>query len=321
MNRSRAGVCLAVAVSLALHVALASVFVSEETEVQIAGGSPVDMMIVGTAFEDALAAGEAADEADKQSLMPVDDSLAQLEPVETASLDPSDTAELEAVVAAPLEPVEVENHKIAPTPIVQALEIESVIADLTPLGELAAVADIPVPLPRPDMTAAEHARSEAPAEKKPPHARVSKPSVKAQPTQKTATPKPKTAKSSGGRGGKQATSSSKGASKGVVTAKKQTRAGNAEVSNYPGKVASKLRRALRYPKAARKDRLKGQAVVSFTVAANGSVSSIRIVRSSGSLILDNAALEAVHRAAPFSPIPSGAGRNSWRFSVPLAFKR
>ncbi|WP_412050744.1 cell envelope integrity protein TolA [Hoeflea sp. Naph1] len=279
------------------------------------------MMIVGTAFEDALAAGEAADEADEHSLMPVDDSLAQLEPVETASLDPSDTAELEAVVAAPLEPVKLENHKNAPTPIVQALEIESVIADLTPLGELAAVADIPVPLPRPEMTAAEQARSEAPAEKKPPHARVSKPSVKAQPTQKTAATKPKTAKSSGGRGGKQATSSSKGASKGVVTAKHQTRAGNAAVSNYPGKVASKLRRALRYPKAARKDRLKGQAVVSFTVAANGSVSSIRIVRSSGSLILDNAALEAVHRAAPFSPIPSGAGRNSWRFSVPLAFKR
>ena len=102
---------------------------------------------------------------------------------------------------------------------------------------------------------------------------------------------------------------------------KNSAAGNAAISNYPGKVASKLRRALRYPAAAKRQRLRGQVRVSFVVAANGSVASIRVVSSSGSPLLDDAALEAVRRAAPFPDIPPGAGRTSWPFTVPLAFSR
>lgn len=102
---------------------------------------------------------------------------------------------------------------------------------------------------------------------------------------------------------------------------KTSAAGNAAVSNYPGKVASKLRRALRYPAAAKRQRLRGQVRVSFVVSASGAVSSVRIVSSSGSSVLDKAALETVRRAAPFPDIPKAAGRSSWPFTVPLAFSR
>ena len=93
------------------------------------------------------------------------------------------------------------------------------------------------------------------------------------------------------------------------------------LSNYPGKVAAKLRRALRYPAEAKRQKLRGQVRVSFVVSAGGGVSSIRVVSSSGSPILDRAALETVRRAAPFPSIPDGAGRSSWPFTVPLAFNR
>jgi protein TonB len=45
------------------------------------------------------------------------------------------------------------------------------------------------------------------------------------------------------------------------------------------------------------------------------------VASSGSPVLDKAAVETVRRAAPFPVIPEGAGRSSWPFTVPLAFTR
>ncbi|SOC82282.1 protein TonB [Ensifer adhaerens] len=96
--------------------------------------------------------------------------------------------------------------------------------------------------------------------------------------------------------------------------------GNAAVSNYPGKVAAKLRRALKYPRSSVSGR-GGQAQVAFTVLADGSATGIRVVSSSGSTVLDQAAVEAVRRASPFPPIPGEVGRSQWPFSVPVLFKR
>ncbi|WP_353645678.1 TonB family protein [Mesorhizobium sp. WSM2239] len=102
---------------------------------------------------------------------------------------------------------------------------------------------------------------------------------------------------------------------------RQSATGNAAVSNYPGKIVSKLRRALRYPAEAKRNKLRGEVRVAFTVSAGGGVGGVRIVRSSGSPVLDKAAIETVRRAAPFPAIPEGAGRSSWPFTVPLAFTR
>ncbi|MBZ9654427.1 TonB family protein [Phyllobacterium lublinensis] len=90
--------------------------------------------------------------------------------------------------------------------------------------------------------------------------------------------------------------------------------GNAAVSNYPGTVTSKLRRALR-----RQGRLRGEVHVQFVVASNGSVTGVDIGRSSGNAAVDKAGMDTVRRAAPFPPIPADAGRSNWAFNVPLAF--
>ena len=84
-------------------------------------------------------------------------------------------------------------------------------------------------------------------------------------------------------------------------------AGNAAASNYPGAVMRKINRT-------RKPRVgaQGSAIVGFEIAANGGLSSVIILRSSGEAAIDQAALDHLRRAAPFAAPPPGAER---RFQV------
>ncbi|WP_417689616.1 TonB family protein [Roseibium sp.] len=151
------------------------------------------------------------------------------------------------------------------------------------------------------------------------------PNVRPEPPKPAKSQKPKTQKkpaqkanSATGAGGAASRNAQKG---GASSARQASQAGNAAVSNYPGQIARKLRRARRYPSAAKRKRLTGEVVVAFTVDRSGRASRIRIARSSGHDILDQAGLETVRRASPFPKIPPEAGRTSWNFTVPLAFQR
>jgi len=100
---------------------------------------------------------------------------------------------------------------------------------------------------------------------------------------------------------------------------KARNAGNAAVTNYPGKVRAKVARAAgRIPRSIRAGR---DVVVSFTVTSSGGLGGVSVARSSGSPALDAAALSAVRRAAPFPAIPDGAGRSSWQFTIPMGLGR
>lgn len=59
-----------------------------------------------------------------------------------------------------------------------------------------------------------------------------------------------------------------------------------------------------YPLEARARRIEGNAILAFTLARNGTVSNLRIARSSGSAILDRAAEDTVLRAEPLPLIPA-----------------
>ncbi|HIE56227.1 MAG TPA: energy transducer TonB [Chromatiaceae bacterium] len=60
---------------------------------------------------------------------------------------------------------------------------------------------------------------------------------------------------------------------------------------------------LNYPDAAKRKKLYGDLLLHVAVKADGSVSEIRVVRSSGHKILDDAAMRIVRLAAPFAPFP------------------
>jgi len=92
--------------------------------------------------------------------------------------------------------------------------------------------------------------------------------------------------------------------------------GNAAKSNYQGLVQKKLQRA----KGRVRSPGKGTAVVTFTIAASGGISGLRLTKSSGNPKTDAAALKIVNSAAPFPAIPTATGRKSWQMRVPIQFK-
>ncbi len=60
---------------------------------------------------------------------------------------------------------------------------------------------------------------------------------------------------------------------------------------------------LNYPEQARRMNLDGALVLSVDLLADGSVEQIRVLRSSGYDILDEAAVRIVRLSSPFSPLP------------------
>jgi len=274
----------------------------------------------------------------------VDDDNFVQQPARTEATEPVEAAE--AVQSQPSETVtETQEQATAPSETTeQAQPAETVPAETeavepeTEVVEAEAIetpAEAPRPEPKPQQQA-EPKRNEQPTEKKtarqePPREAPKKEAAE-KPPQKRAAEGRKTAEKAeprqrrAGNGGQNETNARRGQADGQEKGdsrqasrggSKNRQVGNAAVSNYPGKVRSKLARVARGVRA----NGRGEVVVSFAVGSNGGVRSARVSRSSGDAGVDQAALQAVRKAAPFPPIPEGAGRSSWEFSVPLAFRR
>jgi protein TonB len=80
-------------------------------------------------------------------------------------------------------------------------------------------------------------------------------------------------------------------------------------------VRERIARALVYPEQARRMRWQGRVFLAFVLAADGTVLELRVASSSGVACLDEAALQAVERAAPFPP-PGVAVR----IETPVSFR-
>lgn len=63
----------------------------------------------------------------------------------------------------------------------------------------------------------------------------------------------------------------------------------------------------------------GNVMVIFTVSRGGSVSGVRVARSSGNSALDSEAAAAIRRAQPLPPIPPEIPQSSLSFPVPFSF--
>lgn len=76
-------------------------------------------------------------------------------------------------------------------------------------------------------------------------------------------------------------------------------------ASYLGAWARKVERIgnLNYPQAAKDQHIYGSLILHVAVRRDGSVEAIRIVRSSGQDVLDQAAVKIVELAAPFAPFP------------------
>jgi protein TonB len=84
---------------------------------------------------------------------------------------------------------------------------------------------------------------------------------------------------------------------------------------YLGQVRKTLERSKINPRSTQ----TGTVLVRFTVGPKGEVLSRTIERSSGSKLLDDAAMAALDRAAPFPPLPQAIASGPLEVQVPFRF--
>jgi len=81
-----------------------------------------------------------------------------------------------------------------------------------------------------------------------------------------------------------------------------------------------LERYREYPRAARLRRIEGVVVLRLTIERSGRLAEAAVAESSGSPLLDDAALAMARRAAPMPPLPRGEGVERVVMLVPIAFR-
>lgn len=67
---------------------------------------------------------------------------------------------------------------------------------------------------------------------------------------------------------------------------------------------------LNYPEAARQQKLYGNLLITVAIRSDGTLENVEIVRTSGSRILDAAAVRIVEMSAPFAPFPPDIKRDT-----------
>lgn len=137
--------------------------------------------------------------------------------------------------------------------------------------------------------------------------------------QQSAAQNPQQPRSAKGANGQAQSDAMRGASDGREDGKatasgrqrQQSATGNAIASGYEALIQRKLARANRQISRATQAEATHNAWVSFVINADGSVTDVKLDRSSGSQTLDKFAVAMVKGTAPFPPIPPETGRKFW----------
>lgn len=91
------------------------------------------------------------------------------------------------------------------------------------------------------------------------------------------------------------------------------------VRNWQMTVNTRLNQFKRYPRQARARAHQGTVKVAFVLNSEGHVVSSRVVKSSGSPILDQETLDLVERAQPYPVPPAGTGGHDLFLEVPITY--
>ncbi len=336
--------------SLIFHAALATALIvafpkAPEEAIEEAGEA-VSVVMYGNSDVDQTAAGETEttvqeeiipEAVEPDTIQPTETQTAEVQPetVQPTELAPAETQDpvqpapaqevtrVSPETAAAVEPeilvseVPAEESVVQPMSTVvpeQPTPVDTVSSEVQP-AEVQPVETATVPEEvKPVETAEIQPEPEQPQEVVTP-APKPKPTVqeKPKPVEKKRPPK----KTAGSRGEGQQ-DSQRGVAEGTSQAQSDSNSraagnnsgiGTAATANYTGKVRSRIRRAIRQPRG-----VQGSVVVTFSVSGSGSLTSARVSRGSGVPEIDQLALDAVRRAAPFSPPPGG---QSMTMSVPI----
>lgn len=74
-----------------------------------------------------------------------------------------------------------------------------------------------------------------------------------------------------------------------------------------------------YPLRAQRIRIEGVVGLAFVINADGSSQNVRVVKSSGSKLLDTEAVKTIQKASPFLPLPQEIKRTTVDICVAIVF--
>ncbi len=92
------------------------------------------------------------------------------------------------------------------------------------------------------------------------------------------------------------------------------------LKGYIGRIQRSIEGAKRYPEASRKAGREGKVKIQFTILRNGEVDDIKLLTRTPYENLNQEAMAAVQRAAPFSGFPDGMLEESLRVILPFRFE-
>ena len=92
------------------------------------------------------------------------------------------------------------------------------------------------------------------------------------------------------------------------------------LKGYIGQIQRLIENAKRYPEVSRKAGREGKVKVQFTIFRNGKVGNIKLVTRTPYPKLNQEAMDAVERAAPFSGFPDSLGKKSVSVILPFRFE-
>ncbi|MEF1229658.1 TonB family protein, partial [Vibrio fortis] len=89
--------------------------------------------------------------------------------------------------------------------------------------------------------------------------------------------------------------------------------------NWQQALHAHLEREKRYPRKAKRMKKKGMPVIKFTMDRQGNVIDVVLVKSSGTLSLDNEAVDLVYRAQPLIKPPTSITGTRLSLTLPINF--
>ncbi|MDX7992177.1 energy transducer TonB [Xenorhabdus littoralis] len=98
---------------------------------------------------------------------------------------------------------------------------------------------------------------------------------------------------------------SQGSMSQVKTSQPLVGQGSSEMNNYNARLRQEIERHKVYPRKAKRMKQQGTVTVNFTLLNDGTLAAARVVNSSGSSTLDNAALDAINSASAVGTKPAG----------------
>ena len=97
--------------------------------------------------------------------------------------------------------------------------------------------------------------------------------------------------------------------------------GNPQLEHqYQNSIRQRIEQKKTYPRRAKKRNVQGIVQVAFSINKSGVISKLRIIKSSGSKILDKAALQSVRSVGRFPAIPAGIRKASIDYVIPISYR-